>query len=172
MTAASDFGIAPTTHRRLLDLLSQTAGVQAVWIYGSRARGTQRNASDIDLAVDASGWEWRERSEFLYALENLGLMYRVDVVFLQDALDARFLEMFERDRQLFWQPRQVAVSLPRALGFDDLKEFQAKSLLKLDAYLTELRSARTDSDQALAAMAATSQPWTSPWLSSSIENMS
>lgn len=153
MTAAVDFGIAPTSHRRLVDLLGQTPGVQAVWIYGSRARGTQRNASDIDLAVDAPGWAWRERSEFLHALENLGLMYRVDVVFLQDALDARFLEMFERDRQLFWQPRQAAVSLPRALGFDDLKDFQAKSLLKLDAYLAELRTARADSEQALAAMA-------------------
>jgi type III restriction enzyme len=153
MTAAADFGIAPTSHGRLLDLLDQTAGVQAVWIYGSRARGTQRNASDIDLAVDAPGWEWRERSAFLHALENLGLMYRVDVVFLQDALDARFRELIERDKQLFWQPRQAAVSMPRALGFDDLKAFQAKSLLKLDAYLAELRSARADSEQALAAMA-------------------
>lgn len=153
MSTAKDFGIAPTTRRRLAALFEQSAGLEAVWIYGSRARGTQRNASDIDLAIDAPDWDWRARSQFEHALEALGLMYRVDITFLQDKLDERFRALIERDRQLLWRPAQAAVDLPQVLGNTDLKDFQTKALDKLGVYLAQLALSRSESEQALAAMA-------------------
>lgn len=153
MSAVPDFGIAPTTRRRLLALFEQSAGLQTVWIYGSRARGTQREASDIDLALDAPGWDWRERSGFLHALEELGLMYRVDVTFVQDTLDERFRALIERDRQLFWQPTQPAVDLPQVLGTTDLKDFQTRTLEQLALYLEQLGQSRATSELALAKLA-------------------
>lgn len=153
MSTLPDFGIAPTTRRRLAQLFERSPGIVAVWIYGSRARGTQRNESDIDLAIDAPGWDWRERSGFLHALEALGLMYRVDATFWQDKLDDHFRALIKRDRQLFWQPPQAQVDLPQVLGSTDLKDFQTRTLEKLGQYLEQLARSRSESEQALAAMA-------------------
>lgn len=147
------FGLEPDALHALIALLDATPGVERVWIFGSRARDDWRARSDIDLAVDAPDFSAIDFLNLQTAVRDLPMVYPVDMVHWQKVTTPEFVAQIERDRQVFWQPRQAAVSLPRALGFDDLKDFQAKSLLKLDAYLAELRSARADSDQALAAMA-------------------
>lgn len=148
-----NFGLDPSIAQTLRACFEEFVGIERVWIYGSRARGDHRSSSDIDLMVDAPDWSLNEFSQLWAAIDDLRLLCGVDLTHWQSTLSDGFRLQVEKDRQLFWQPRKAAVSLPRALGFDDLKEFQAKSLLKLDAYLAELRTARADSEQALAATA-------------------
>lgn len=97
------FGIAPGSHARLLRLLDSEHGLERVWIFGSRARGTQRHESDIDLAVDAPGLDERGLSGLKWRIEGLELLYRIDVVWLQGALDPAFRRDIDDCRQLFWQ---------------------------------------------------------------------
>ncbi|HOM11791.1 MAG TPA: nucleotidyltransferase domain-containing protein, partial [Rubrivivax sp.] len=51
--ADADFGLAAATAADLRRVFAQTPGIDAVWIFGSRATGRARPESDIDLAVDA-----------------------------------------------------------------------------------------------------------------------
>ncbi len=148
-----DFGLAPELTRQLHAVFDRFAGLERVWVYGSRARGDHRPASDVDLMADAPDWSAQDFTALWAAVDDLRSLRGIDLSHWQSTLSDGFRQQVEKDRQVFWQPRQAAVSLPRALGFDDLKDFQAKSLLKLDAYLAELRTARADSEQALAAMA-------------------
>lgn len=121
MSALDRFGIAPSSYQKLIGVLEATPGLARVWIYGSRARGTARNASDIDLALEveptAAKSNARVRLDVADRLEALGLLYRVDMVCLDDRLDAAFRSLIERDRQLFWEPqRHVLADAPGSMG--------------------------------------------------------
>ena len=80
------FGIAPGTVARLRALFDSLPGIGRVSIFGSRARGQERPASDIDLAIDAPGWSSAERAAFGARIEQLQLLYRLDYVLLGEAL--------------------------------------------------------------------------------------
>ncbi|PIQ54822.1 MAG: type III restriction endonuclease subunit R [Comamonadaceae bacterium CG12_big_fil_rev_8_21_14_0_65_59_15] len=146
------FGIAPNAYARLQNLFDNTPGLARVWLYGSRARGDHRPASDIDLAV-----EWQDPDQpwrLSGALEELELIYRTDLVSLDKPINTEFRQRIERDRKIFWQPRRHAVQAP-ALATTQLKDFQTQVLGQLDQYLAELQQQKAQSVpivQALRAM--------------------
>jgi len=53
--------------------------VDAVVVFGSRAMGNHRPGSDIDLAVKGGSITSEDMQEMVLALDNLGLLYKVDV---------------------------------------------------------------------------------------------
>jgi type III restriction enzyme len=114
--ASARFGIAPTAVAKLLALFEATPAVERVWIYGSRARGDHRLPSDIDLAVDAPAMSARDFLALSGRVEDLGLIYRVDVLRLQDVADDGLRARIERDRQVFWEPRHQAVGAKERSG--------------------------------------------------------
>jgi type III restriction enzyme len=154
MTVKTPFGIAPGAYHKLQVLLENTKGLARVWIFGSRARGTQRNESDIDLALELDGSYPHAKSDLCDQLEQAAFLYRVDVCVLDDRLDARFRALVERDRKLFWEPRRHAVK-PQALAGTQLKAFQTTVLAQVDRFLAELckqKATLAPIEQALRAM--------------------
>ena len=141
-------GIAPATLAKLVRLFDEAPSLEAVYLFGSRARGDHRAESDIDLAVDAPQMSAAEFSGLQGRLEALGLMYRVDLVRLQDKIDERFAGFIERDRRVFWAPRRHDTAA-EALGGVQMKGFQSKVLDQLGRYLDELKRHEA---QALAAV--------------------
>lgn len=99
--SAWPFGIAPTAHAKLLRVFQATPGLQRVWIYGSRARGDQRRESDIDLVADMPQGHF---AGLAAAVEDLGLIYRTDLLHWQSTLAPELRSRIERDRRLFWEP--------------------------------------------------------------------
>lgn len=97
------FGLGHLSAARLRQALADQPGLRRTWIYGSRATGAYRTESDIDLAVEAAGWKPEQRLRLLEAIEHLGLLYRVDVVFLDQALPDALRCLIERDKRLFWE---------------------------------------------------------------------
>jgi predicted nucleotidyltransferase len=74
----------PVLRDRDLDVLRHTFErhpcVHEVRIFGSRATGHARRASDIDLAIsapDATAWQWQELVD---ALEEAPVIYELDIV--------------------------------------------------------------------------------------------
>jgi predicted nucleotidyltransferase len=63
--------------------------VEAIWLYGSRARGDHRPRADIDLAVDAPGADARQWDRVLELAENADTLLHVDCVRL-DAAEPEF----------------------------------------------------------------------------------
>ncbi len=157
MTASKEqegwlFGIAPNAYARLQTLFEKTPGLARVWLYGSRARGDHRPASDIDLAVE---WQTAEKPWGLSsAVEALELIYRTDLVDLDKTLSAEFRQRIERDRKIFWEPRRHAIQTSTA-GATQLKIFQARVLEQLGQFITELKKQKANTEplvQALRAM--------------------
>lgn len=97
------FGIAPTVAAKLRKLFDNTPTVRQVWVYGSRGRGDHRPQSDIDLMVDAPEMSTEAFSTLWNNVEDLGLIYRVDLEWWQRAGDAAFRERVERDGRVFWE---------------------------------------------------------------------
>jgi len=65
--------------------LAQFPEVRGVWVFGSRATGKARRASDIDLAIEAPGLSPARWNALQEALEQAPVIYKLDIVRL-DAL--------------------------------------------------------------------------------------
>jgi len=68
-----------------------------VRVFGSRATGHARRASDIDLAIsapDASAAEWLELAE---ALDEAPIIYELDVVRTDQTHNPRLIEKIARE---------------------------------------------------------------------------
>ena len=145
-----DSGIAPSAIAKLQRIFETTPKLERVVLFGSRAQGNYRNASDIDLAIDGPEMSRSDFARLSSQFEEAELLYKVDVIRLQDVLDERLRGYIERDGRVFWQPRRHAAAV-RGIGGIQLKDFQARVLQALDGYLAELK---TQAPNALAAQTA------------------
>ena len=71
--------------------------VREVRVFGSRATGTARRASDLDLAIsapDATAAEWLDLCD---ALEDAPLIYELDLVRSERTTNDRLKEKIARD---------------------------------------------------------------------------
>jgi predicted nucleotidyltransferase len=89
------------TDYRFLVKLAALPWVQAVWLFGSRARGDARERSDIDLAIlcpSATAAEWQQVLDIIEDADTLLMIdaIRFDALTLDDPLRAVIL----RDRRV------------------------------------------------------------------------
>lgn len=147
--AGPGFGLPPALLAALRAVFDATPGLRAVWVHGSRARGTAHDASDIDLALDAPGLDAGGYSRLLTALEAAPTLLRIDAVRWQDVEAGPFHDEIRACRRLLWAPQQAAVQAPAA-GSVQLKDFQQQVLQQLQAWLAALREEQADSAQRLA----------------------
>lgn len=145
------FGLPASTCAKLRSVFDACAGVEAVWIYGSRARGTQRHESDIDLVVDAPDMDDTAFLSLKGRINDLELIHRLDIVQWQQVGSTQFRQQIERDRKLFWEPRRATVNAT-SVGTVQMKKFQGESLAQLDRYLAELKKHKAQSDAAQDAL--------------------
>lgn len=72
--------------------------VRQAWIFGSRATGTARRASDIDLAIEAPGISPTRWHALQDALEQAPVIYNLDIVRLDVLQDRALKEAILRQR--------------------------------------------------------------------------
>lgn len=91
----------PDLRERDLDALRRVFArfpyVQAVKVFGSRATGTAQPTSDLDLAISAPGANPGQIARLRDALEEAPIIYRLDVVWLEDLTNERLREKIERE---------------------------------------------------------------------------
>lgn len=146
------FGLAPATVGALRAVFERTPGIDAVWVFGSRAGGHARPESDIDLAVDAPTLDAAGFERLLQDLSDVPTLHKLDVVHWQRVTEPVFRGEIERDRRVFWAPRLPATGA--RTGSVELKRFQSEAIDSLTAYLDELLRRRVVSQQAMQALAA------------------
>lgn len=71
--------------------------IQEARVFGSRAIGTARRASDLDLAITAPAAGPGEWADLCEALENAPLIYELDVVRLDQTSNERLREKIARE---------------------------------------------------------------------------
>ncbi len=97
--------IRPEDHQVVAEILRMHLPPEAqVWVFGSRARGTDKRAADLDLAIDAGRRLTPDEMLTLeLAFEESVLPYRVDVVDRQN-IEGIFRENLLQDAVIFTQP--------------------------------------------------------------------
>jgi predicted nucleotidyltransferase len=73
------------------------AAVREVRVFGSRATGHARRASDLDLAISAPEATPGEWADLCDALENAPLIYELDLVRPEQATSERLKEKIARE---------------------------------------------------------------------------
>ena len=93
------------THYDFFKKLTALPFVQAIYLYGSRARGDNFARSDIDLAVDCTGAsteEWHEITR-LVDQENIDTLLTIDVKRYDTLPQNRFKVRLDNDKQILYQ---------------------------------------------------------------------
>ncbi|MEI6511553.1 MAG: nucleotidyltransferase domain-containing protein [Candidatus Uhrbacteria bacterium] len=92
--------LTPGEREIILGILRDRLPGATVWAFGSRATGTARKTSDLDLLVrDAEPLTIRQRSQFELACSESRLPFFVDIVDERTTSDW-FLKEIEDDRVL------------------------------------------------------------------------
>jgi len=73
-------GLSERTVEQITGVLARFAGVERALLFGSRAKGTYRSGSDIDLALVGESLDWRTIGKIYDALDDLLLPHRFSLV--------------------------------------------------------------------------------------------
>lgn len=104
---ANDFlddtcGLAPSTTRSIKKVFAEHPSVERVLLYGSRAKGNFRHASDIDLTI-LGDVAFEELLRIQTELDDLLLPYKIDLSVLHDVTAAALREHIQRVGKTFYR---------------------------------------------------------------------
>jgi predicted nucleotidyltransferase len=94
-------GIPEPSQQRLIQLLASQLELQAVWLFGSRAMGSEQPGSDLDLCLEAPQLGHSDRLRLLNAVDDLCLPWQVDLV-LRHELPADLEAHVQRVGRCLW----------------------------------------------------------------------
>jgi predicted nucleotidyltransferase len=99
----TSFGLSAATINKINQVLVGFPEVDQAKIYGSRAKGSYRHGSDIDLTLFGAHLDQRQCAEIADQLDDLLLPYKIDlsVFHLLDHADLK--EHIERVGKVFYQ---------------------------------------------------------------------
>lgn len=96
------FGLSDTTLEKIRAVFAHYPEVDRVIIYGSRAIGTHKQGSDIDLTVMGSHLTDAHLQQIALELDALNLPYLFDLSLFHMLDNASFLEHIHRVGQLLY----------------------------------------------------------------------
>lgn len=85
MTASH--GLSPETVEQITSVLARFPELEKAVLFGSRAKGTHKLGSDIDLALTGETLDWRIIGRIYDALDDLLLPYSFSLIQLDVATD-------------------------------------------------------------------------------------
>jgi predicted nucleotidyltransferase len=96
----NNFGLPERTVNELLEYFKSKPEIEKVMIYGSRAKGTYRNGSDIDFAI----WTDDDKNahRILWELEELPTPYKFDVTNYNTLTHEGMKHSIDTDGKLFY----------------------------------------------------------------------
>ncbi len=80
-------GLAADTVRQIAAVLARFPEVQEAVLFGSRAKGTHKPGSDIDLSLLGQALDWRVVGKIYDSLDDLPLPYRFSLILLDSHTD-------------------------------------------------------------------------------------
>lgn len=97
------FGLSDTVIKELQDVFRRHANIRKVLIFGSRSKGSYRAGSDIDLAVVGTGIDYNQLLSILCEIEDLDLLYKVDLLDYQKKVGTPIGDHIDRVGQIFYE---------------------------------------------------------------------
>ena len=96
------FGLADIELQALRDALASVPEVEEAIIYGSRARGTNRIASDIDLTLKGNSLTYLQLALLDERIDELYLPYFVDLSLYSMLKNPDLLDSIHREGKVFY----------------------------------------------------------------------
>ena len=97
------FGLSDSVISELQDVFRRHANISKVLIFGSRAKGNYREGSDIDLVAIGNDLDYSQLIKILTEIDNLGLLYSVDLLDYNKTINTPIGEHIDRVGQVFYQ---------------------------------------------------------------------
>jgi predicted nucleotidyltransferase len=97
------FGLKESTIAAMNGVFASCPQVEKVILYGSRARGTQRNGSDIDLTIVGKEVTHDQLLALANQLDDLLLPYKIDLSLLRQIENPDLLEHIRRVGVVFFE---------------------------------------------------------------------
>lgn len=101
MITPSAFGITQTQYNTILSIFSSFADIEEVRIFGSRAKGTHKPNSDIDLAI-MNTISLQTLVHLTNAFEESDIPYKIDLVAYHESIPEALREHIDRVGKPFW----------------------------------------------------------------------
>ena len=99
----TEFGLPPSTLDAIRNILAEVPAVKRAVVYGSRAKGTHRPGSDIDLTLFGDALSVDTLGQIATRLEESPIPYQVDLSIIKLIEHAALREHIERVGQVFYQ---------------------------------------------------------------------
>ena len=97
------YGLSDTVITDICCVFRRYPNIEKVLIFGSRAKGTYSEGSDIDLAAIGDDITFNQLMDINIQIEDLGLLYKVDVVDYNKNIDTPIGEHINRVGKPFYE---------------------------------------------------------------------
>ncbi len=95
------FGLSRIVINEINSVITRYPTIKRAIIYGSRARGDYRQESDIDLSIDAPKMDKKSFSKLWNELQDLPVLYKIDVLHLQTLKNTQLRDHIEKEGKNF-----------------------------------------------------------------------
>ena len=102
MKSAQKWGLGDDVVTKINGVFSRWPGVEQVLLYGSRAKGSFKNGSDIDLTVSAGAATVADLLKIAREIDDLLLPYKIDLSLLRQIEDKALLAHIGRVGVVFY----------------------------------------------------------------------
>ncbi len=96
MKQQTDYGLSNTEIKDIIQVLKKNKKIKKVVLFGSRAKGTFKNGSDIDLALIGNDLSLNDVLDLSVEIEYLFLPYRFDFVIYNTITEPALLDHIDK----------------------------------------------------------------------------
>lgn len=100
-----EFGLPPESVTAIRNVLSSHSEITTVLLYGSRAKGTYKNGSDIDLTIMDKDIDSRLINRLEQELDDLYLPYSIDLSLFDHIDNENLIDHIKRVGVVFYNSR-------------------------------------------------------------------
>ena len=89
------YGLYEETYDKIKKVISNNTNYHFL-LFGSRARGNYKKTSDIDIAI-VGNLTSAEKYKIMNEMDLLDIIYKIDLVFIDEITNSKLLESINRD---------------------------------------------------------------------------
>lgn len=90
------YGLKEADIQSVIDVLASNSKLKQVILFGSRAKGTFHNGSDIDLALLGEHLNLTDLTAWYELLDELPLLYKFDLVIFDRITEPKLIDHIQR----------------------------------------------------------------------------
>ena len=96
-TVNPETGLKESHKSTILDVITANSNVEALWLFGSRARGDFKPNSDIDLVIAGKNLSFSDIAILLDKLELTSIPYKIDLLDKNKITNTELLKRIEQE---------------------------------------------------------------------------